>query len=586
MNRRSGKFVFFIVFLLLVVILLQILSMIQSDRLYERLNVLLENLQRRRLGYSAEQKEDQPSEHEQEANELSLEKYPGDEGDWLVRCLSAEPATLEPIVEASTWATRWIVFDNIFETLIEYKPDEFELRGKLAEDFSISQDGLEIYFKLRDDIHFSDGTPVTTDDIIFTFETITDPNIDAASYANYFRDVDRYEKINDREIKFYMKRVYFLSLEYLGSMYIHPRHVYEYDDAREFNNRTSNPLGSGPYIFDKWDVGQKLVLVRNENYWGPKPKLLKRVFRFITNDTAALQALLAGQVDYMRPLPVQFAEKAKDEKFNKDFYCLSYWDAENTGYFWMGWNQARPFFADSRVRLAMTHLVDRKAIRDHILRNPEAEIPTGPFYIYGPQGDPNIEPWPYDPQKAKALLDEAGWIDHDGDGVRDKNGAAFRFKYMIVSGTQLHEKIAKLLKSSLESAGIELIIDPFEWSVFTQKVIDRDFDAVNMAWGGSVKSDPYQIWHSSQIESGSNYVRFNNPEADKLIEQARKTLDEDKRNALYHKFHRIIHRQQPYTFIYTRPEQRFLDRRFENVVIHKLGINKLEWYAALAKQKY
>jgi peptide/nickel transport system substrate-binding protein len=493
---------------------------------------------------------------------------------------------LNYIVEVSTWHTRWIVWDNVFEPMIEYEPDEFKFRGKLAEKFSISEDGLEIYFKLRDDIWFSDGHPVTTADVIFTFETMIDPNVDAASYANYFRDVDRYEKINDKEIKFYMKKVYFLSLWYLGGMYIYPEHIYEYRDAREFNEHRSNPVGTGPYVFEKWDVGRQVVLQRNENYWGPKPKIKKIVFPFITNSTAILQALLGGQVDYIRPVPDQFAEKANDEKFKKDFYCLSYWDAINTGYFWIGWNEARPFFADRKVRLAMTHLIDRVAIKDHILRNPEAQIPTGTFYIYGPQNDPNIKPWPYDPERAKQLLDEAGWIDHDGDGIRDKNGVPIRFKYMISSDLALHEQIAKLVKDSAAGVGIEVILDPYEWSVFSQKVKDGDFDAVSMSWGGEVEQDPYQIWHSSQRQKGSNYVNFNNPEADALIEQARQTLDADKRNAIYHQFHRILHEEQPYTFIYTRPEQRFLSRRFENVIVHKLGINEREWYVPKEKQRY
>jgi peptide/nickel transport system substrate-binding protein len=398
--------------------------------------------------------------------------------------------------------------------------------------------------------------------------------------------VDRYEKINDKEIKFYMKRVYFLSLGYLGSIYVFPKHIYEYRDAREFNERRSNPVGSGPYVFEKWDVGRQVVLRRNENYWGPKPKIKKLVFSFITNTTAVLQAIMAGQVDYTRPMPDQFAEKHNDEDFRKNFYCLSYWDALNTGYFWIGWNASRPFFADRRVRLAMTHLVDREAIRDHILRNPEAEIPTGTFYIYGPQNDPNIKPWPYDPERAKQLLDEAGWIDHDGDGIRDKDGVLFRFKYMISADLALHEQVAKLVKDSAARVGIEVILDPYEWSVFTQKFLKRDFDALNMSWGGDVEQDPYQIWHSSQRQSGSNYVDFNNPEADALIEQARQTLDPDKRNALYHRFQRILHEEQPYTFVYTRPEQRFLNKRFQNVIIHKVGINEREWYVPAQLQKY
>jgi peptide/nickel transport system substrate-binding protein len=158
---------------------------------------------------------------------------------------------------------------------------------------------------------------------------------------------------------------------------------------------------------------------------------------------------------------------------------------------------------------------------------------------------------------------------------------------MISADLALHEQIAKLVKDSAASVGIDVLLDPYEWSVFSQKVTNREFDAVSMAWGGYVEEDPYQIWHSSQIGNrGSNYVGFNNPQADALIEQARQTLDPDKRNALYHQFHRILHEEQPYTFIYTRPEQRFLAKRFHNVIIHKLGIDEHEWYVPKELQKY
>ena len=329
------------------------------------------------------------------------------------------------------------------------------------------------------------------------------------------------------------------------------------------------------------------MLRRNDNYWGRKPKLKKIVFRVITNDKAAVQALRAGDIDYVhRPLPEQFNELCQDDTFTSRFKCLSYWNP-GVGYFWIGWNEDRPFFSDRRVRLAMTCLVDRQTICSQLLKIPEARVPTGPFYIYGPQNDPNIKPWPYDPERAKQLLDEAGWIDTDGDGVRDKDGVPFRFKYMIVSGLDIHEQIAKLLKDEAAKVGIDVILDPYEGTVFFGRVHDRNFDAVSMAWGGGLAGDPYQTWHSSQIGSGgSNYVGFKNAKADALIEQARQTLDRDKRNELYHQFHRILHEEQPYTFVYTRPIQEWLDKRFENVIVHKLGLDTLEWYVPKDKQRY
>lgn len=579
MNGRSGLVTFFIFLFLLLIIVFQVLSMVQADRLYERLNQLLDRLSRAGSVRVAQESQ------ERKRADLPGEEYPGDEGDWLVWRLDAEPATLNTIHTSSGAYSRYIVSGNIFESLLEYDPDEFKLRPCLAESYEVSDDGLEIGFVIRDDVYFSDGHPITADDVIFTYETITNPAVDAASLANYYQDVDKVVKISDRELKFIMKRVYFRSLEFAGGMEIYPKHIYDFNEPEEFNKRITEPIGSGPYVFEKWDVGREIVLRRNEHYWGRKPKLKKIVYRFITNFTAAVQALRSGNVDYMRPLPDQYAELSQDEEFTSEIECLSYWHP-GVGYFWMGWNQDRPFFKDRRVRLAMTHIVDRELICKSLLKVPEARVPTGNFYIFGPQYDTSIEPWPYDPERAKELLDEAGWVDTDGDGIRDKDGVAFKFHYMI-GNIPLHEQIGKLLKDEAAKVGIEVILDPYEWSVFIQRLQDREFDAVNLAWHGGLAQDPYQIWHSSQIgKRGSNYVGFDNSEADAIIEEARGTLDDDKRNRMYHRFHRILHIEQPYTFIYTRPEQRFLDKRFENVIVHKLGLDHHEWYVPEEKQRY
>jgi peptide/nickel transport system substrate-binding protein len=286
-------------------------------------------------------------------------------------------------------------------------------------------------------------------------------------------------------------------------------------------------------------------------------------------------------------VPDQFAEKNNDDKFKKDFYCLSYWDAGNTGYFWIGWNEARPFFADRKVRLAMTYLIDREAIIKHILRNPEARIPTGNFYIYGKQTDPNIKPWPYDPEKAKQLLDEAGWIDHDGDGIRDKDGIVFRFRFSYAAGDSLYERLAVLLKDEMAKIGIEVITDPYEWSALLPRITERKFEAMVMGWGGDIVEDYYSIFHSSQIgKGGYNYVGFRNAEADTLLEQIRRTMDVNQQDVLCHRLHRILHEQEPYTLLFARPTFRLVDKRFENVKIHNMGLNYFEWYVPKEKQRY
>jgi len=576
MNGRRGIFTFFLFFSLSIIVLLQVLSMVQSDRLYERLNYLVDTWQSRGPVRVAQEK--------WRSADLPGEEYPGDEGDWLVWRIGAEPATLNYITSKDIYAN-WIVGGNIFESLLEYDYDEVELKPLLAESYEVSSDGLEMTFRLRKDINFSDGVAVTADDVIFSYETIINPDVDAHALANYYYPIKEVIQIDSHTVKFVFRELYFKGPEIGGLMPIVPKHIYKFSDASEFNKRRSEPVGSGPYLFEKWDVGQEVVLRRNENYWGRKPKLEKIVFRVITNEVAALQSLRSHQVDFIVPTSEQFVELSADEEFVKEFECLSYWNP-GVGYSYIGWNQNTAFFADRRVRLAMTHLVDRETIIKHLMKG-QGRIVTGPFYVLGKQYDSSIEPWPYDPERAKELLDEAGWRDTDKDGIRDKKGAPFRFKFMIVSGYVPGEQIAKLLKDEMAKAGIDLIPDPYEWSVFEERLNTRSFDATMLAWGGTVLTDPYQIWHSSQIAGrGSNRVGFNHAEADALIEEARRTLDESKRNKLYHRFHRILHNEQPYTFFRARPSLRFLDRRFKNVKIHKLGLNPLEWYVPEDQQRY
>jgi peptide/nickel transport system substrate-binding protein len=517
----------------------------------------------------------------------SAEKYPGDEGDWLVWAFRVEPKTLNQINVDGDIYSRWITTPQIFEPLMVYDFDEAELRPLLAESYEISEDGLAITFRLRGDIYFSDGAAVTADDVIFTYETIVNPKVDAANISNLYVDVEKAIKIDERTVKFLIKRRYFKALEILSfwDVGIYPKHIYEFADAEEFNKRISRPVGSGPYVFEKWDVGQQIVLRRNERYWGRKPNIRKVVYKFIDNSVAAVQAFRSREVDILIPEPDQFAELAGDAEFAKEFVCLSYWNPGDPFYY-IGWNQNTPWFGDRRVRLAMTYLIDRKEIVAKLLKG-HGEVITGPYYIKGTQNDATIEPWPYDPKKAGKLLDDAGWIDSDGDGVRDKGGVPFRFRFIYSSGSVFYERLVKLLKDEMSKAGIELVAEPYEWSVLLPRLSDRQFEAMVMGWGGDIVEDNYQIFHSSQIGNrGSNYVGFNNAEADRLLEEIRRTLDVSERDKLCHRLHGILHEEQPYTFLCTRPTFRFVDQRFKNVKIHKLGLNYLEWYVPQTEQRY
>ena len=267
MNGRSASKTIFLFSLIIIVILLQLLSTIQANRFIKKLDSLEKVLS------------DTSAQDKTSAGQIppAEQEYPGDEGDWLVWAYPVEPKTLNLISADVDIYSIWMVFETVLEPLLTYDYDEVKLKPHLAKNYSISPDGLEITFTLRDNIYFSDGVPVTTDDVIFTYQTIINPKIDAANVAQSYVDVKGFERIDDKTVKFLMKRPYFLALEILSfwNVGIYPKHIYDFEDPQEFNKRVSNPIGSGPYVFEKWDTGDKITFRRNENYWGP-PQRLKR----------------------------------------------------------------------------------------------------------------------------------------------------------------------------------------------------------------------------------------------------------------------------------------------------------------------
>jgi peptide/nickel transport system substrate-binding protein len=203
------------------------------------------------------------------------------------------------------------------------------------------------------------------------------------------------------------------------------------------------------------------------------------------------------------------------------------------------------------------------------------KVATGPFWSQGPQNDPTIQPWPFDREAARKLLKEAGWWDRNGDGwIENAEGKRFEFEFSSASGDQNTRDEVRVLAEEFRRMGIAMHVRLCEWSVFTVVLDNRDFDAVMLSWGGGgVEEDPYQIWHSSQIaDQGSNFIIFRNAEADRLIEEIRKTLGPTRRNDFCHQFQQLLHREQPYTFLFERMSLRLVSKRIQGARVHKMGM--------------
>ena len=243
---------------------------------------------------------------------------------------------------------------------------------------------------------------------------------------------------------------------------------------------------------------------------------------------------------------------------------------------------------DGRVRQAMTMLVDRQQIIDKI-RFGLGQMGISHFNPSSREFNTSLKPLPYDPQRAAQLLDEAGWKDTNGDGIRDKDGVPFKFEFLASVGSTLAPQLMVILKEELRKVGIQMTERTIDFNVMTDSLQDHQFDATTAGWTSGLVTDPYQIWHSSSSKNrGSNYVSFNNPEADRLIEQARLEFDDEKRKQIYWRFQEIIHEEQPYTFLFYGQEAAAYSKRFQNTnfVPVRPGYDLNTWFVPKLSQKY
>jgi len=265
------------------------------------------------------------------------------------------------------------------------------------------------------------------------------------------------------------------------------------------------------------------------------------------------------------------------------------------GYSYIGWSQERngekTLFSDKKVRQAMTYLVDRERIKKDIYLD-HAEIAISPFSPRSKQHDPNLKPRPYDIEKGKALLKEAGFEDRDNNGVLENEaGDPFEFKVTYFQDSEDTTRMVLLLKDLFAIAGVKLIPSPQEWPVMLELLDKKDFDAIILGWTSGIETDIYQMFHGSQAKTnGDNFINYKSDELDKLIDEARKTVDIETRMPIWRQAEGIMYEDQPYTFLFRRKTLAFYDKRLANIKMTKLGLNRsflpMEVYVPKAMQKY
>lgn len=501
-------------------------------------------------------------------------------GDFYIDAFGATVKNLTPLVAGDVYADR--IDDHVLETLARRDPNTFEFKPLLATDWEVSEDGLTFTFNLRRNATFSDGHGLTAEDVVFTYDWIMNPKVAAPRARAYYEKIQSVEAVDDYTVVFTFKEPYYSAFALCAEMEILAAHYYAKFTEEQYNEAPGLLFGSGPFKLqgdpEAWRAGASAItLVRNDNYWGQAPALDRVIWKMVLDDTARLAEFRNREIDRFAVVPSMYRTLSRDEDLLEQARLYEY-DYVSSGYLYIGWNQSRDgratMFADPKVRLAMTMLVDRDTICERVYDN--LAIPaTGPFHPLGTQADPDIEPWPYDPTQAAKLLTEAGWVDRDGDGVREnEQGQPFTFTFIYSAGSTEAQQMALMVKDAMARVGVNMVPEKLDWPIMQQKLEDRGFDAIMLGWGGSVDSDVYQMFHSDQIaDGGDNYISYNSPRADAAMERARTTVDPDAQVAAWNEVHRILHEEQPYTFLTNRKAVSLIDRRVRNIMPTGIGLN-------------
>ena len=451
----------------------------------------------------------------------------------------AEPQALDP--HAVTAVNDFRILMNLYDGLVRYASGTLEVEPALAESWEISQDGTVYTFSLRDGITFHDGSAFDAEAVVWNFERMLNedhPYHDTGPFplSFFFGAIESVEALDDSTVQFTLNEPYapFLSnMAYPTGLIVSPAAVMEHGD--DFGR---NPSGTGPYRFAEWRSNERVVVTRNDEYWDGVAANEAVVFRPITDANTRVAEILSGGIDIMVEVP-----PVALSQFQGDGYDL----VEQAGpHLWfLILNAKEGPFADKRVRQAANYAINKAELVDDVLEG-TAEIaagPTPPAFAWAYNEE--LGPYPYDPDRARELLDEAG-----------VEGASLTF-YVTEGGSGMLDPIpmGTAIQADLAAVGFDVTIETYEWNTFLGRVnpgLEGRADLAQMAW---MTNDPDTLpflalrtdaWPD---QDGFNSGYYSNPEVDALLEAARVETDQQERARLYREMQVIVHDDAPWVFV-------------------------------------
>jgi peptide/nickel transport system substrate-binding protein/microcin C transport system substrate-binding protein len=476
--------------------------------------------------------------------------------------VSANPSSLFPLTNNDGEASA--VQEMFFESLADRHWDTYDWMPSLAEKWEISKDGKQFTFTLNPNAKFSDGTPVTAEDVKFSFDFIFMKGIMTAHLRPYYSAIKKVEVLGKDKIRFTTGEVYYKNFDVVAGLTVfskkHYSKLYEKDNTMTKAEVTKDPLGSGMWLLEKWDGSTQIIFKRNPNYWN-RAEMIKQgrwnydryIYKIVPEDSVEFEMFRKGDLTFKGLIPKQWTKQTGGPEFKSKLVKVKTVNKTPTGYGYIGWNQKNPILANKDVRWALSHIADLKTWINKIDYG-MTEPTVGPYSVKSEQHDPALKPVEYDLAKARERLAAAGWTKAGKGGILEKGGQ--RLELTIIYPQQSKETTEPKLvdfKQKAAKVGVEINLKAIDWTTFTKLLDDRKFDGAALGWSRDSDGDLKQIWHSESINNkGSNFISYSNKEVDKLIEQHRATLDKKSRTDIARKLQRLIYEDQPYVFLTER----------------------------------
>jgi peptide/nickel transport system substrate-binding protein len=443
------------------------------------------------------------------------------------------------------------LLDQMFVQLLSEQADFADhpptFAPELANSWEWSADRRTLTFHLRPDAVWSAGAPVTAEDVRFTWQAQTSPEV-AWSYAHLKEAIADVEVVDPHTVRFRFSADYAYLLVDVNEGKILPKHLWSQLPFAEWRGRADwfreHLATSGPYRLGEWLPGQRIVLAKNDRYFEKGSPALDRVtFRIAPDASTHADLLAAGAIDFacgITPADAKRLEKAAGVRIVPFDYRQ---------YDYVCWNARRKPFDDPEVRRALTLGIDRQALVDALFAG-YARVAVSPIPSNFWGFDRELTPWPYDPAEARRILEARGFADRDGDGVVERNGRPFSFEITTNSSNRVRGDALVLIQAQLKRIGVDARPATLEIHTLTEKNVAHEFDATVGGWAVDTTLDIKPYFHSSEADGGYNFGDYRNAEVDRLLDAARRAPTPEAAKPDLVAIQRILHREQPYTFLW------------------------------------